>query len=264
MKLSFFTLGCPDWNLETVVKRAVEYGYDGVELRVKGKQHVDVDLTPDERKQVRRLFADNKVEVAALGTYAFFNSDKKEELESNRNGLLKCIDLAVDLGAPFIRSFIGDPKGLPEEQVIRNTVDYLGQVVQVAESKGITILLENHAPWKAIRIREVLDKVNHRNLASLLDVHNAILSGEDPIGTYQILRDKVKFIHVKDAIEKNGEHKLCLTGEGSIPLAELVGLLKKDGYQGYLSFEWEKMWNAYLDEPEVAFPGYVKYLRKLI
>ncbi len=33
MKLSFMTLGCPTWDLDTICARGREYGFDGVDLR---------------------------------------------------------------------------------------------------------------------------------------------------------------------------------------------------------------------------------------
>ena len=33
MKISFTTLGCPDWDLDTICRRGSEYGYDGVDFR---------------------------------------------------------------------------------------------------------------------------------------------------------------------------------------------------------------------------------------
>ena len=33
MKLAFTTLGCPNWDLDTICTRGKEYGYDGVDLR---------------------------------------------------------------------------------------------------------------------------------------------------------------------------------------------------------------------------------------
>jgi hypothetical protein len=37
--------------------------------------------------------------------------------------------------------------------------------------------------------------------------------------------------------------------------------LRNDGYQGYYSFEWEKLWHPELEEPEVALPAYVSAMR---
>ena len=33
MKFAFSTVSCPAWDFETIVARAREYGYDGVEIR---------------------------------------------------------------------------------------------------------------------------------------------------------------------------------------------------------------------------------------
>ena len=33
MKLSFSTLGCPAWPLDTILNRAKQYGYDGMDFR---------------------------------------------------------------------------------------------------------------------------------------------------------------------------------------------------------------------------------------
>ena len=33
MKLAFSTLGCPEWDLETVIGAARKFGYEGIELR---------------------------------------------------------------------------------------------------------------------------------------------------------------------------------------------------------------------------------------
>ena len=33
MKLSFTTLGCPEWDLDTICAKGGKYGYDGVDFR---------------------------------------------------------------------------------------------------------------------------------------------------------------------------------------------------------------------------------------
>jgi hypothetical protein len=35
MKLSFSTLGCPAWSYQDILRRAAEYGFDGVAIDVK-------------------------------------------------------------------------------------------------------------------------------------------------------------------------------------------------------------------------------------
>jgi sugar phosphate isomerase/epimerase len=33
MKLSFSTLGCPAWSYQDILRRAAEYGFDGITIR---------------------------------------------------------------------------------------------------------------------------------------------------------------------------------------------------------------------------------------
>ena len=33
MKIAFMTLGCPNWDLDTICQKGREYGFDGVDFR---------------------------------------------------------------------------------------------------------------------------------------------------------------------------------------------------------------------------------------
>jgi sugar phosphate isomerase/epimerase len=52
-------------------------------------------------------------------------------------------------------------------------------------------------------------------------------------------------------------------GQGQLPLAEAIQLLKADGYDGWLVFEHEKRWHPILPEPEEAFPAFAKWVDSL-
>src|SRR5208282_3571350 len=58
MKLSAMTLGCPAWDLETLLVRGKAYGYDGVDFRGLGAE-LDITRLPiftaDLAKTARRI-----------------------------------------------------------------------------------------------------------------------------------------------------------------------------------------------------------------
>jgi sugar phosphate isomerase/epimerase len=266
MKLSFTTLGCPDWDLKTIAEKASEYGFDGVELRLKDKKHVDVDLDASERKEVRKLFESKNVEIACLSSYADFASDKRDVLEKNKDMLLSYIDLAVDLGSPCIRTFVGYyPETITEEQVTRNCAEFLNICGEKAEKKGIILALEIHEPFgTGHQIHNIIKLVNNNGVGVLWDIDPAIREGESPEETYRLVGSKVKHIHVKDSImEADGKTTYKLMGEGDLPVGKIVDVLEANNYKGYYSLEWEKMWHPELEGPEIAFPRYVEYMRKL-
>ena len=77
----------------------------------------------------------------------------------------------------------------------------------------------------------------------------------------------IAHVHVKDATRTDPEGttwQLVLLGEGEVPVAEQLRVLRQRGYEGYISVEWEKKWHPEIPEPEVALPQHIRYLRSLI
>ena len=53
-------------------------------------------------------------------------------------------------------------------------------------------------------------------------------------------------------------------GDGEIPLRDALQILKAEGFNGWLTFEWEKFWHPSLADASVAFPEFVARIRKLL
>ena len=70
MKISFTTLGCPEWDLDTICRRGREYGYEGVDFR--GLQEtMDITQLPAFTSgvaQTRRQLADAGMEVSGISS----------------------------------------------------------------------------------------------------------------------------------------------------------------------------------------------------
>jgi len=79
---------------------------------------------------------------------------------------------------------------------------------------------------------------------------------------YQKLKKYIRHTHIKDLIMVDGKAQYRLLGKGESPIFEVISLLKKDGYKGFYSFEWEKLWHPEIDEPEVALADYSKVMIK--
>ena len=60
-----------------------------------------------------------------------------------------------------------------------------------------------------------------------------------------------------------GKRRLCLPGEGDVPLGSILEALSSTGYDGWLTFEWEKRWHPEIEEPEVAIPAFARFMRGL-
>jgi len=255
MKLCFSTLGCPDWTIQQVAENAAAYGFHGVELRIGGQRHVDPSLSKEECKTIRQLFASKNIAIPIISGYAIFNGDDRQHLSGNYDKLLDNAKLAADLGAPYLRIFPGGP-------ITVQGIEFLRAACNEAHKIGVTALLEIHTvPYRTGRqAAELLQTVNSPGLAILWDIGHTIEENESLEDTWKYVGKNVRHVHMKDHVAD----KQVLMGEGTFPAVEMVKLLRDNGYDGYYSLEWEKTWKPELQEPEVALPQYVQYMKGIV
>jgi len=258
MKLCFATLGCPTWSLARIAERAALYGYDGVELRIGGDKHIDPAMSAEERAGVKRLFAEAGLAIASTSGYTRFAGQTNPALEGQRDDLIRNIGLASDIGSPYVRTFMGEEDG---GRLSEYGARMLREACERAREQGVTVLMETHdSLGDGKQALDLLNTVGSGGLGVLWDIHRTAMAGETPAQTYAALGANIRHLHVKDA---DAEHRPCLPGEGILPIMEVSRLLEERGFDGYLSFEWEKMWAPELEEPEEAFPRYIALLRSL-
>lgn len=266
MKLSFSTLGCPNWDIKRIVEFARKYKYDGVELRGAGRQHISLEVSPLERREIKNLFGENGIEICCISAYTRFSSPVKGERESNINTLVKYCELAEEMGSPIVRSFIGNiPEGVKETDWLRYIPEALHSVGEKIEGLGVDVVIETHDYFSTGKlIAQLIKRAESNNIKALWDVWHPYRNGESPEETIGYLKNYLRHMHIKDAKIIQEDWQLVLPGDGDIPLKKIISLLKNIGYTGYLSFEWEKMWHPEIPEPEIAFPRYIEYMRSII
>jgi len=268
MKLSFTTLGCPRWSWDETVKNAAAMGYDGIELRgVQGVLRLrDLpifaeDALPATMAQMREA----GLVFSCLDTSCNFHD--LEKLEDSFAECRETVDLAVKTGAPWVRSF-GD-KFLPgetmEEAAVRVAAG-LDRMGSYAEGKGVTVLLETHGEFASgAKIRAIMDRVTSPAVGVLWDMHHPYkYGGESMQETYDLLAPWIRHVHIKDSVGPWKGHQLCNVGTGDLPVEECIRVLQAGGYDGWLSYEHEKMWHPELAEPEEAFAVYMEYMRSIL
>jgi sugar phosphate isomerase/epimerase len=81
---------------------------------------------------------------------------------------------------------------------------------------------------------------------------------------YDLIGQRVLLAQVKDARrapERADGWQLTLLGQGEVPVREMLDLLDRGGYQGWISVEWEKRWHPEIEDPELALPQHIELLR---
>jgi len=270
MKLAFTTLGCPKWNLDTIIAKAKELGYDGVDFRGYMGE-IQIYKLPEfttRVKETAKRFADAGLDVPCFASSARIYAKPKEAIEEIRQYAAICKVFNTRL----IRVFGGEIKNTPSAEAVKVAAQTLKEAAPIAKDHGVKLVLETHDSWLDCQlVKSVMDSVNSPQVGVLWDVHHPYrMIDEAPEKTWAALGKWIAYTHVKDSRlkptppGKERDYQLCLPGDGEIPLKQIFAVLKKGGYQGYLTLEWEKQWHPDIEEPEVAFPRYVEVVRRLL
>ena len=261
MKLGFSTLGCPQWGIDEILDAARANGYEGVELRFyQGTLDLPKALAGFRGGPAafRRRFERAGVAICCLDSSVVLSAPDPSLSEGEQ-----MIELALTLGAPYVRVFGGDlQEGETRESCLERAAGKLAALGRRAAQRGLRVLVETHDAFSSgAQVAELLRAAGGAGTGALWDLHHPVRMGESPAETARLIGAQTYHVHVKDG-RKEGPN--VLLGEGEIPLRELAAELHKLGYRGYLCLEWEKAWMPELADPEVAFPHAARYLSRLL
>ena len=265
MKLAFSTLGCPEWSLDQILITARESGYEGVEWR--GYQ-AEMDLpkapifTAEARRETRQRFQDAGIEFACLGSSVRLADPAPEVRARAKAAFIEYAELARFLGCSLVRVFGGNlPSGTDRAAALPSMAAFLQELGEIAAANDVSVVLETHDDFSTgVQVAELLRQTDHPAVGALWDLHHPYREGEAPETTVQVLAPFLRHAHVKDS--RDGRY--CMMGEGDVPLARMIDLLRERGYDGWVSLEWEKRWHPEIAPPEEVFPQYARALRALI
>jgi sugar phosphate isomerase/epimerase len=267
-RLSFSTLGCPDWTFEQAMDFAAMHGYSGIEVRGIGKE-MELTLCPEfstseGRASTMQRMKDRKLSFSDLGSSCNLHVADPIERRKNLDEGRRYIDLAAQIGCPHVRVF---PNSLPKEKEKAETLALIaGGLLDLADhAKGgpVIVLMETHGDLVHIAdIETVMNQADHPHAGLVWDIVNMwIDTGESPEEAYPRLKHWIRHTHIKDARKHDGKIDYLFMGQGETPIFNAIDLLAKDGYKGYFSFEWEKRWHPEIAEPEAAFADYAEKMR---
>ncbi len=271
MKISFMTLGCPGWDLETICRRGQEYGFDGVDFRGY-LDNIDITTLPEFTSgaaETRQMLADAGLDVSAVSSS--ITVCRPDLLQRNLEEARRTIPVAKALGAGVVRIFGGgNLEQYPREDLARMGCDCIEQILGLDGARDLRWVFETHDLWiKAQDCKLLLDSIPDSAFGALWDMgHTSRVGNETPEQSYAEIGPRVGYTHIKDAVY-DPQHELAMDdgwhyvmpGTGQLPLAEAIHLLQKNGYSGWLQFEHEKRWHPELLEPEVVFPAFAKWVR---
>ncbi|MBP3940968.1 MAG: AMP-binding protein [Christensenellaceae bacterium] len=268
MKISFSTLGCPDFSWQEIYSIAKDFGFHGIEMRGLGGDIFSVKASPFKpenlaktREQLKKL----KLEICCLssGCPVRYPETREETIEE----LKEYIRVAKALETPYIRilgDVTADPRDdFPDEYVI----DTMKILAPIAEEAGVTLLIETNGVYSnTARLADVLAQIASDNVAALWDFnHPYRFNGELPEETITNLGAFIKHVHIKDSVEENGKVVYKLVGEGDLPpMADYMKALRSLNYEGYISLEWLKQYAPELSDAGIVFPHFAHFMEQYL
>ncbi|MCM8772317.1 MAG: sugar phosphate isomerase/epimerase [Candidatus Omnitrophica bacterium] len=225
MKLGIVTyMIASEWDIDTIIKKCEELGYQGVELRTQHKHNVESSLSKKEREEIRKKFENSYVKLVGLGTCFEYHSPDKEELKRNIEGTKEYVILAKDVGAEGIKvrpnAF---PEGIPKEKTIEQIGKALREVSNFAFDYGIKIRLEVHGKETSnpIYIRQMIDIADHPNLYVCWNSNMTDLDENGSIEkNFNLLKHRIDIVHINELWNE-------------YPWIELFKLLKSINFENF-------------------------------
>ena len=246
------------------IHAAKEQGFDGIEFTdLIPVPHPTLVQQLTYAKEIRAEAERYGMEIVAylIGANLYGGSPEADAAEVAR--VKGQLDVAAALGAPLLRHdvcrsesvedrFVGFDRMLPTMAKNARTI------TEYAQTLGIRTCSENHGliAQDSDRVERLYYTVDHENYGILVDMGNFACVDEDSARAVSRLAPMAIHAHAKDFVKipygtpveegmktfaTRGCNQLmgCALGDGDIPVAQCVSILKKAKYDGYITIEFE-------------------------
>ncbi len=181
------------------------------------------------------------VDIAVDGGHSQYAMDKAER-EKAVTASNQWVDVGAALGSPSIRTHIDGAKDSKPD--VGRAADTLSRVAEYAAKKNVVVHLENDNPVSEdpFFIVQVIEKVNSPWLRALPDFGNSLAAHDEEFqdrAMEAMFAHAYGICHVKDGeVDEQGK-------ASHVDLAKAFATLKKHGYKGYCSIEYDAPGDPY-------------------
>ena len=221
-------LWAKDWDLPTLISNCQKAEVFGVELRTTHKHGVESSLTAGQRRDVKKRFADSGITLVCVGSDERFDNPNGDVLSRSIETTKKFIKLSHDVGSSGVKV---KPDKFHENVPHQKTIEQIGKSLNVvgdfAADYGQQVRLEVHNECgKLPIIKAIMNIADHPNVAICWNCNQDDLEGKGLEYNFNLVKNRLgPTIHI---------HSLKST---PYPYRQLIGLLAKMNYKGWLELE---------------------------
>ncbi len=197
-----------------------------------------LDLEPNLHEEFRQLLRERGFHLSAIGS-PIGKIPITQAFEPHLDRYAIALDLAEFYETPRIRIFsFYMPADVKPEVYRQAVIDRLGTLSELAEKRGITLMLENEKGIygdTADRVADIIESVGSSALKHAFDPANYVEVGQPVIAAWHRLKPHVGHFHVKDYVASTHKHVPAGQGDGEIPA--VISDAVSHGFSGYVVLE---------------------------
>ncbi len=264
MRSCLHSVSLPDVPILDILRSAAATGYRGVELNAEtlpwARPHVTPQTSPADRRAIREAAHAADLHIPAVGAHVAMVDADPRKRRAAVDFLLGCIDLAADLGIPVVHILSGPLSSSgTRAEAWPWFADAVAVTTEHAGRKGIALAIEAIAGHLFCGTEDY-----HRLRADLpgvpfrvnFDPSHLIVQGENPMRVVDELADLVVHVHLKDGAGRFPAFTFPPLGRGEIDFPALAEGLRRAGYMGSMSVEYEaQVYGFTLSDDEILTSG---------
>ena len=223
-----------NWDLPTVLRLCKATGFAAFEARTTHKHGIEPALTADQRKAVKRQFADSGVKFLSCGSVCEFHAADPAVVAKNVEDCKKFCQLVADLGGLGVKV---RPNGVAKGHTVEQACEQIGKALnecgKAAADAGVEIWVEVHgAVTQTPKVmKQLMDVGNHPAVGVCWNSNPTDLVGGSIAEAFELLGGRIKSCHIND---------LANDKAGKYPYRDLFARLTKAGYDRYTLCEYGK------------------------
>lgn len=249
-------IGQGKMSIYDTVDKAAEMGFCAIEfLDMPGGS---LDEQKESAKKLKALAKDAKIDICAytIGAELFKGDVEADKREVER--LKAQAEIASVLGAKIMRHDVcynlkKSGKGRSFDLMLPTIAENARIITEYAKGLGIRTCVENHGyiAQDSDRLERLFCAVDHDNFGLLVDIGNFVCVDEDNATAVSRLAPYAIHVHAKDMYYSRefkygwGQTRGCnyfagaAVGQGDVDVKKCIEILRRAGYDGYLSVEYE-------------------------
>ena len=194
-------------------------GLDGLEIRNVDDVNI-ADITLDKAREVKAKLDNAGLIVWSIGSPIGKIDIEKDDFAEHLEKLKRTLEIANILDAHNMRMFsFYIPEGKNLEVFKNEVLDRLGTMAEIAGGTGVTLCHENEKGIygdTAAHCLEILTTIP--DIKGVFDPANFVQSGEKAVDAWNLLKNYIKYVHIKDARSSDDMIVPAGSGDGSFDI----------------------------------------------